>query len=161
MQSVFTDGTARAAHAMGFDRPAAGKTGTTSNHRDSWFAGYTPQLTAVVWVGMDQTPTPVPSGQPISDKHIKPSHINLTGATSALPIWADFMRNALAGDPPQPFPLSTWLVDVTIDRHTGKRAERGCAVTQTWTDKYIKDHEPQASSCEAGWPTSIHKTKID
>ena len=152
MQSVFTEGTAHAALALGFDRPAAGKTGTTSNHRDSWFAGYTPQLTTVVWVGMDQTPAPG------DEKHKKPSKINLTGATSALPIWAEFMKNALAGDPPQPFQLSPFLVDVTVDRHTGKRATSGCPVTQTVTDKYIKDLEPRDSSCDSDWPPSVHET---
>ena len=121
MQSVFTEGTAKISQSMGFDRPAAGKTGTTSNHRDSWFAGYTPQLTTVVWVGMDQTPATaddkLEKGK--KEKKAKPSRINLTGATSALPIWAEFMRNALSGEPPQPFPLSPSLVDVTVDRHTG------------------------------------------
>lgn len=158
MQSVFTEGTAKAAPALGFDRAAAGKTGTTSNHRDAWFAGYTPQLTTVVWVGMDQTPTPSPSLKP---SNLKPSKIRLTGASSALPIWADFMKNALAGEPPQAFQLSPLLVDVTVDRHTGKRADLICLVSQTVTDKFVKDREPAESSCEANWPPSVRETKID
>jgi membrane peptidoglycan carboxypeptidase len=167
MKSVFTEGTAKAAHTMGFDREAAGKTGTTSNHRDSWFAGYTPQMCTVVWVGMDQTPTPQPSPGAIDPKthkpirKAKPTKVNLTGATSALPIWADYMREALAGDPPQPFPLSPALVDVTVDRRSGKRAALGCPLTQTVTDKYIKDHEPRDTSCEQSWPPSVPETKID
>lgn len=159
MQSVFTEGTAKAAQSMGFDRPAAGKTGTTSNHRDAWFAGYTPQLTTVVWVGMDQTPDS--SVNPKEHQPKKASKINLTGATSALPIWAEFMKNALAGEPPQPFPLSPHLTDVTIDRRSGKRADRSCPISQTLTDKFIKDHEPRDTSCEAAWQPSVHETKIN
>jgi penicillin-binding protein 1B len=57
----------------------AGKTGTS---RDGWFAGYTPNLVCVVWVGFDDN-----------------SQLGLTGADSALPIWADFMNAALAAHP--------------------------------------------------------------
>jgi penicillin-binding protein 1B len=161
MQSVFTEGTARAAGSMGFDHPAAGKTGTTSNHRDSWFAGYTPQLTTVVWVGMDQTPVATEDKNEKgrkADKKNKLSKINLTGATSALPIWAEFMKNALAGEAPQPFPLSPELVDVTVDRHTGKQADSSCPISQTLTDKFVKGHEPRDSSCAPDWPPSVHDT---
>jgi penicillin-binding protein 1B len=152
MQSVFTEGTARAARSFGFDRPAAGKTGTTSNHRDSWFAGYTPQLTTVVWVGQDQN-----SAVDVK-KAKKASKINLTGATSALPIWAQFMKNSLAGEPPVPFQASPYLMDVTIDRHSGKKASFGCSMNQITTDKYIKDREPKDSACESQWPPSVHET---
>ena len=159
MQSVFTEGTARAAASMGFDRPAAGKTGTTSNHRDSWFAGFTPQLTTVVWVGMDQTPVAEVEKTSKADKKKKPSKVNLTGATSALPIWAEFMKTALAGEPPTPFPLSPDLVDVTVDRHTGKRADNDCPVSQALTDKFVKGHEPRDSSCAPQWPPTVHETQ--
>ena len=163
MQSVFTEGTAKSAQAMGFDRPAAGKTGTTSNHRDSWFAGYTPQLTTVVWVGMDQTPVTAPSSanETSNKKKHTPTKINLTGATSALPIWSEFMKNALAGDPPQAFPLSPDLVDVAVDRHTGNRAERGCPISQIVTDKFTRGHEPRDSSCAPEWPPSAHETRVE
>lgn len=159
MQSVFTEGTAKSAQAMGFDRTAAGKTGTTSNHRDSWFAGYTPQLTTVVWVGMDQNPST--EVEPATKKKHAPTKINLTGATSALPIWSEFMKIALAGDPPQSFPLSPDLVDVTVDRHTGKRAERGCPIAQTVTDKFTRGHDPRDESCEASWPPEVHETRVN
>jgi penicillin-binding protein 1B len=166
MQSVFNEGTAKSAHALGFDRAAAGKTGTTSNYRDAWFAGYTPQLSTVVWVGMDQTPAPAPSPDATAkgskkEAPPKPARVKLTGGGSALPIWVDFMKHALAGEPPQPFPLSPNLVDVTVDRRTGKRAESGCPVSQTVTDKFIKDHEPSDSSCAPEWPPTSRETKID
>ena len=63
-----------------FSLDAAGKTGTTNDLRDAWFAGFTPELLTVVWVGFDDN-------QPIG----------LSGSQAALPIWTDFMKRALAG----------------------------------------------------------------
>ncbi len=80
MRSVINNGTAAAARTMGFTADAAGKTGTTNDLRDAWFAGFTADLLCVVWVGFDDN-TP----------------IGLSGAKAALPIWVDFMKGALAG----------------------------------------------------------------
>jgi penicillin-binding protein 1A len=77
-----------AAKALG--RPAAGKTGTTQDYTDAWFVGFTPQLTAGVWVGFD-------------DKQISLGKRE-TGARAALPIWLEFMQGALAGTPVTDFP---------------------------------------------------------
>jgi 1A family penicillin-binding protein len=144
LQSVFTEGTAKEAVRMGFDRPAAGKTGTTSHHRDAWFAGYTPQLTTVVWVGMDQ---------PRADSKVK-----LTGANSALPIWTDYMKKALEGEPPTPFPLSQYLSNVSIDTRSGLLSDGSCYPNQVITEKYEKENEPRSSGCSPVWPDSVPKT---
>src|SRR5215831_16294026 len=72
MQDVLNRGTASRARAMGFTGTAAGKTGTS---RDGWFAGYTPNMVCVVWVGFDDN-----------------SELGLEGAKSALPIWTSFMN---------------------------------------------------------------------
>lgn len=154
MESVFTEGTARSAAKYGFTRPAAGKTGTTSDHRDSWFAGFTPNLTAVVWVGADQTEAPNPEASAETGKKAPKKKFVLTGATSALPIWLDFMKEALSNEPPQPFPASEHLVSVQIDRKSGKRAESGCPDSQIVTEFYWKEYEPSRSSCEAMEPPS-------
>ena len=87
LKSVLNEGTAAGARAMGFTADAAGKTGTTNDYRDAWFAGFTPGLLAVVWVGFDDN-TPV----------------GLSGTRAALPIWVDFMKAALAGQPSVRFP---------------------------------------------------------
>ncbi len=146
LQSVFTEGTASATQKrLGFEYQAAGKTGTTSNHRDAWFAGFTPQFTTVTWVGMDQ----------VSEK--KPVAVSLTGANAALPIWISFMETALNPEPPIHFPPSPLLVDIPIDRHTGKAALPNCPAEQVIVDKYMLGQEPQGSqdtSCEPNWPTS-------
>ena len=159
LTSVFSEGTAKYAVKMGFDRPAAGKTGTTSNHRDSWFAGYTPQLTAVVWVGMDQTPS-AGKKEETEEAPTKKGKVILTGATSALPIWIAFMKEALSGEAPSAFPASAELIQARVDRKTGKLADSSCSETQVVLDKYLVGHEPRGSSCEAAWPTTIHETNL-
>jgi penicillin-binding protein 1A len=87
LQDVVQFGTGMPARALG--RPAGGKTGTTNDFTDAWFIGFTPQLTAGVWVGFDDTA--VSLGKPE------------TGAVAALPIWLEFMQGALAGKPIEAF----------------------------------------------------------
>ncbi|HSS21156.1 MAG TPA: PBP1A family penicillin-binding protein [Pyrinomonadaceae bacterium] len=79
MKDVVNRGTAAPVRARGLKANVAGKTGTS---RDGWFAGYTPNLVCVVWVGFDDG-----------------SQLGLTGANSALPIWSDFMQVALSEHP--------------------------------------------------------------
>jgi penicillin-binding protein 1A len=88
LEEVIQFGTGVAAKALG--RPAAGKTGTTQDYTDAWFVGYTPQITAGVWVGFD-------------DKQISLGKRE-TGARAALPIWLEFMQGAVAGTPVTDFP---------------------------------------------------------
>ncbi|MDE0214899.1 MAG: transglycosylase domain-containing protein [Deltaproteobacteria bacterium] len=77
LRGVVERGTAQRVRELGFTRPAAGKTGTTNDSRDAWFAGYTPDLLALVWVGFDRQ-----------------SELGLSGSRAALPIWTDFMKHA-------------------------------------------------------------------
>ena len=84
MEGVVTRGTGVPA-AKGLDRPIAGKTGTSQNFNDAWFAGFTPRMTTVVWVGYDN---PATLGQ------------NQQGAVVAAPIWHNYMQAALKGVPP-------------------------------------------------------------
>ncbi len=149
LREVFVDGTATEASVrLGFDRPAAGKTGTTSHSRDAWFAGYTPQLTAVVWVGIDDPA--------LLQKNAK---LSLTGAGSALPIWIDFMSKALEDEPPAPFPLSPHLTAARIDRLTGNLAASGCPEEQTQVERFLVDLEPTTPSCAKDWPESVPETR--
>jgi len=91
MQAVLADGgTAyHAAQATAFNIPAAGKTGTTNNYRDAWFTGFTPDLSASVWVGHDDMRIPV--------------GIDRTGGSVAAVIWMRFMEDAYAGRPAKRF----------------------------------------------------------
>ena len=109
LRSTLDTGTAAAARRNGFAHDAAGKTGTSNDLRDAWFAGFTPTLLTVVWVGMDDA-----------------SPLGLTGAEAALPIWTEFMRRALAERTLPGFmpPSRVTLVDVCPD--TGLAATAGC-----------------------------------
>jgi penicillin-binding protein 1A len=101
LQDVVERGTGTPARALG--RPAAGKTGTTNDFTDAWFLGFTPEITAGVWVGFD-------------DKSVslgKPE----TGAVAALPIWLEFMQGALAGKPVQAFPNVLSLDKVALTKN--------------------------------------------
>ena len=109
MRSVLNEGTAAAARSMGFTLDAAGKTGTTNDLRDAWFAGFTPELLTVVWVGFDDN-------QPVG----------LSGARAALPIWTQFMKNALAGRTSVPFTVPDGIAFAEIDAETGKLATSLC-----------------------------------
>ena len=96
LQNVVEDGTGQRA-ALG-DRPVAGKTGTTENHGDAWFVGYTPQLVAAVWVGYPNKLRPMLTefeGDPVA------------GGTFPALIWKTFMTKALRTlqEPPEYFPL--------------------------------------------------------
>lgn len=101
MQQALESGTARAARLIGFTHPAAGKTGTTNDKKDAWFAGFTPHHVAVVWVGYDDNTT----------------H-NLTGASGAVPIWAQYMKGYATTFPPENFPLPPGTVRATISAET-------------------------------------------
>jgi penicillin-binding protein 1A len=92
LQDVVKNGTGR--RAQGLDRPTAGKTGTTNDLHDAWFAGYTPELLCVVWVGFDNK---VPLGR------------FETGGRVAAPIWKAFMTEALAKIPAGEFPVPDGL----------------------------------------------------
>ena len=83
MEGVVQRGTGVPA-GKGLNRPIAGKTGTTQDFADAWFAGFTPDLVTVVWVGYDN---PADLGN------------NETGGAVAAPIWHDYMATALAGRP--------------------------------------------------------------
>lgn len=88
LQDVVRQGTATGARS---GRPAAGKTGTTQNHADAWFAGYTPGLTAVVWVGY----APDPSGHIPLMTNVRGRRV--TGGSFPATIWSTFMTRALEG----------------------------------------------------------------
>lgn len=87
MEGVILNGTGRGVGA-GFNRPLAGKTGTSQNYNDGWFAGFSPDLVTVVWMGFDN-PQTLGDGQ--------------DGAHTAGPIWRAFMQQALADVPPHQF----------------------------------------------------------
>jgi penicillin-binding protein 1B len=111
LQGAMDRGTASAARGYGIRDRLAGKTGTTNDRRDNWFAGYSPDRVSVVWVGYDDN-----------------ARTRLSGAKAALPIWARFTA---AVRPPRgylPFAPPRGIVTQTVDPTTGQIATEACPV---------------------------------
>ena len=129
---------------------AGGKTGTTNDGTDVWFTGFTPNLLATVWFGMD-APIPIFS--------LGPGKRQATGGGLAAPVWASFMRRVYMGgqsdedntnyEPHGPllpiesgWPLLPGLNAVLVDRSTGKLASRWCAEEDRYLEYYLPGTEP-------------------
>lgn len=98
LRGVATSGTASRASAILKRNDIGGKTGTTNDSHDAWFAGYTPDLVGIAWMGFDQ-PRSLGAGE--------------TGGGLSMPIWIDYMASALEGIPPKPLgPLPSGLQQV-------------------------------------------------
>ncbi|WP_404369819.1 penicillin-binding protein 1A [Corallococcus coralloides] len=111
LRGVVLQGTGGPAQRLG--KPAAGKTGTTNDSFDAWFAAYTKDLVTVAWVGYDLNPHPLGRYE--------------TGGRAALPIWLNYMKRALEGRPqPEFYPWqSMQLARLYIDKKTGKVSSPG------------------------------------
>ncbi|PWU24487.1 MAG: transpeptidase-transglycosylase [Candidatus Rokuibacteriota bacterium] len=112
LRGVMKRGTGAASAAWGLQDVTAGKTGTTDGLRDAWFVGYTPDLVAGVWVGLDDG-----------------GALGLTGSQAALPIWGSVMQAAVRQSPPRPFTPPPGVVLAAVDRQTGRRVSFWCGST--------------------------------
>ncbi|MCU1239181.1 MAG: penicillin-binding protein family, partial [Candidatus Solibacter sp.] len=124
MQEVLRSGTGAGVRSLGFTLPAAGKTGTS---RDGWFAGFTSELLCVVWVGFDDN-----------------RELNLEGARSALPIWAEFMKRAAKHNPyrkAKAFATPAGIVSVSVCADSGELACPFCPNVRT--DFFADGSQPQ------------------
>ncbi len=108
MEGVVQRGTGTGAKSLG--RPVAGKTGTSNDYKDAWFIGFTPELAVGVYVGFD---TPRNMGR------------QATGGEMAVPIFTEFVADALKGKPPTPFNMPGGMAQVWIDPGTGVKANGG------------------------------------
>jgi penicillin-binding protein 1B len=133
MKDVVNRGTAAKVRARGFKANVAGKTGTS---RDGWFAGYTPNLVCVVWVGFDDG-----------------SQLGLTGANSALPIWSDFMEVALADHPEWQgdWQMPSGVEELAINPETGgpaapEDAEKRTELFINGTSPHVAELEPETEA---------------
>jgi len=131
MEGVLNFGTAFPVRARGFNAPAAGKTG--SSH-DGWFAGYTTNLLCIVWVGYDDY-----------------SDLRLSGAQTAAPIWAEFMKKAVSlpqYSDVRPFSQPEGVVDVQLDKITNRLATPSCP--DTYTIAFVAGTEPRDTCDQSG-----------
>ena len=126
LQTVVDRGTGAAARWLGFTRPAGGKTGTTDECMDNWFVGFTPQITAGVWVGYD-------------DKTVIGRDI--TGASTALPIWTKTMLKAHENLPVENFSPPAGIAYRTVCLESGLLATDKCPdVAQ---EVFVEGNEPE------------------
>lgn len=124
MQRTMSEGTGRSVYSqLPRSLNLAGKTGTSNDSRDSWFAGFSQDVLAVVWLGRDDNgPTP------------------LTGATGALQVWTDFMRKA---DPlPLDMPVPDNVVQAWVDARSGQGTDPSCPNAVQMP--YIRGSQPVA-----------------
>ncbi len=120
----------------------AGKTGTTNGPRDAWFSGYSPDLVTTVWLGFDDN---------------KLLGRREFGGSAALPIWMDFMAEALAGRPEKIQPQPADMVSIKIDPNTGLRAAEGApnAIFELFREEYAPElHETLHGAPEYTGPTT-------
>ncbi len=133
MQRVMREGTGRSVYnVLPSSLNLAGKTGTSNDSRDSWFAGFSQDLLAVVWLGRDDNgKTP------------------FTGATGALQVWTSFMRKA---DPlPLDMPMPDNVVQAWLDPHTGQGSDSSCPGAVQMP--YIRGSEPAPGAACGGEQT--------
>lgn len=130
LQDVINYGTGTSIRRLGFTGPAAGKTGTTNDSRDAWFAGFTPRTLAVVWVGFD-------------DNRV----LGLTGGQAAAPIWASFMKCISGSEPQLDFVSPPGVVYKRIDRQNGLVATAYCPRAQVIQEIFVQGTEP-TTTCD-------------
>ncbi|MHB1947271.1 MAG: penicillin-binding protein 1A [Gammaproteobacteria bacterium] len=134
LRGVIQHGTATDALSLQ-RRDLAGKTGTTQNQRDAWFAGYNSDIVAVVWLGFDQ-----------------PQSLHEYGAKAALPMWMQFMQAALKGKPEHPLEEPLGIVNVRIDPQTGKRAAANdpLAIFEYFVNDHVPDEDNATTQPQDG-----------
>lgn len=123
LQGVLDRGTARDARRQGIADPVAGKTGTSNDGRDSWFAGYSPERATLVWVGYDDN-----------------SKTRLSGTRAGLPIWARFTHKVRPRDGFLPFTMPPGVVGAWIDPASGTLARRRCP--QVIAEFFLREFPP-------------------
>jgi penicillin-binding protein 1A len=124
MKEVVDFGTGSRAKQLG--RAAAGKTGTTNEYQDAWFMGFTPNIVAGAWVGYD-TQRPIGRGE--------------TGARAALPIWLEFMKEAVKTMPESEFDTPPGIKFVSIHPQTGKLAPPNASISIR--EAFVEGTEPK------------------
>ena len=123
MEDVINRGTGASVRSLGFTGPGAGKTGTS---HDGWFAGFTSNLLCVIWIGFDDN-----------------RDLGLSGSQTAAPIWAEFMKRAIALPAyknTQDFDPPPGVIQEAIDPQTGQLASSACA--QSAEEYFIAGTEP-------------------
>lgn len=138
MMDVIQRGTGRRARSIG--RPLAGKTGTTNNFQDAWFVGYAPNLAVGVWIGFDDV-------ERLGKRE--------SGAHAALPIWTQFVAEALKSVPVQTFTIPEGIQFVEIDQKTGALVNEPTSTSTT--EVFAKGTVPQRPARSTADPLDFYE----
>ncbi len=146
MKGVVDQGSGRAVRRLGFDLPAAGKTGTTNSYQDAWFIGFTPTLSTSVWVGFDKN-------RSLRDRN----GVGITGGRAAAPIWARFMKQAMEGEPVRDFTMPEDIHLETIDPQTGRPPD---ALTRETLQVALTDGQAASGTVVESRPEGLFATPL-
>jgi penicillin-binding protein 1A len=133
-----------------YEIPAGGKTGTTNDNTNVWYAGFTPNLLAVVWFGFDKPQTILPKA---------------SGGVYAAPVWGRFMRSAYYGEnaklpKPADWPWPSTVTTRRIDRTTGKLATEFCPLDVIYDEVFTAGNEPTEPCDKHGPGKSVGRDSI-
>lgn len=145
LRDVIQHGTAQSARSL--NRPdIAGKTGTTNDQVDAWFAGFNSNLVVTTWVGFDN-----------------PKSLHEYAANLALPMWIDFMRVALKGTPVTPLKQPGNIVAVRIDPNTGLLASpnQPNGILEYFRNKEVPDAEDTTPQIDYNAPENAQQPTVD
>jgi 1A family penicillin-binding protein len=131
LRGVVERGTAHGVRRLGFEHPAAGKTGTSDNNRDAWFVGYTPNLAIGVWTGFDDN-----------------SKTGLTGGQASAPVWAEFMKCAEPFIPQLDFIQPPSVTSVKVDTRCNGIATKSTPRDVQVSELFVRGSEPQEPCVE-------------
>jgi penicillin-binding protein 1A len=133
LQDAVDRGTGTAVRTSGFTGAAAGKTGTTNEEADAWFVGYTPELVAGIWMGLDQPSTIVKGA---------------SGGALVAPLWGRLMSRIYASRPqPGPWPMPEGVQVVQVDRTTNYVINESCPDGRPTYREYFAQAEPPRPPC--------------
>jgi len=159
LQDVIQAGTGtNVRQSLPYEVPAAGKTGTTNESSNVWFAGVTPNLVGLVWFGMDR-PIQIRQGA--------------TGGSDAAPVWGEFMRDVYYGQTdedsdsggeallaiPEAWPMVDGLTTARVDRRTGKKASQWCPEEDAYTEMYLPRTEP-TELCDRSGEGLLNRVRV-
>jgi penicillin-binding protein 1A len=133
LEQVMTKGTAASAKSLGFNLPAAGKTGTTNDYKDAWFLGYTNALTCGVWVGFDQPQTIMSRGY---------------GSALALPVWTQTMLKASQRYPASATPPAIQLARATVCANSSELATNECLAARAGYEVTLPADKVPTAACK-------------
>jgi penicillin-binding protein 1A len=133
MREVIRRGTGVRANALG-RRDLSGKTGTSNDRRDAWFAGFNSRMVSIVWVGYDDS-------LPLGPRE--------EGSRTALPIWVEFMRIALQGVPESRMEMPKGIVTVRISKTTGCPASASHPFEDVIFEHYREDLVPECENMDS------------